>query len=56
MQADGLKLSVTPWPFLFLLLLGEVRQLTHTEGILIAASFHEEIVSDNLLVNFFLLF
>lgn len=54
MQADGLVVvDSTPGPLLFLLLPGEIRELTSTEDILIAAPSHEAIVSDSPPVKIF---
>lgn len=53
-QADGLVVvDSTLGPFLFLLLPGEVRELTSTEDILIATPSHEAIVSDSPPVKIF---
>lgn len=54
MQARGLEVvHSTPGPLLFLLLPGEVRELTYTEDILIAAPSHEAIVPDSPPVKIF---
>lgn len=48
MQAGGLEVvNSTPGPLLFLLLPGEVRELTYTEDILTVVPSHKAIVSDN---------
>lgn len=52
MQAGGLEaFNSSTGPLLFLVLPGEVRELTYTEDILIAACNHETIISDNLPVK-----
>lgn len=54
MQAGGLEVvNNTPGPLHFLLLPGEVRELTYAEVIPIVTPSHEAIVSDNPPVKIF---